>query len=229
MNLRSIVELVSKKFDEIVELDSLSEKNLRAVKRFRSLEKGILSQGKDFTLRYQKLAESVISNEIVISEKAFNDSFKSRLNNNRELSPYYELLSDFDYYKEIVTLKNGFPLKNELLFEYDSDIDHFYPDFSYAEFVSSYMTLIREVESALKQKRILNLLINIKSLIGKRLNSLYLQIPIIASLLEFFDQVFTLKDYEIDYNDFHNSFNNNVETNNYCHGREIHGFIPITS
>lgn len=241
MKITSILELISKRLDKIILSDSNYNIKSRSAKRIKSLEKNILSQGEFSVSSYQKLTDVVCANNINISRKAINDSFRSRIRTKNELYPLNIILSS-NWENELQSScwdkvniygYNGLDLAslNELGLRVSKlyEIDHLDIQNSlYADLYIEILRLIDEVEADLKYKRLISLLIDLKSKTNKLFKT-FIQIPIIASFLEFFDQVFTLKDYEIEYNDFHNSFSINVKTNNYYHGREIYGFIPITS
>jgi hypothetical protein len=241
MKLTSILELISKRLDKIVLSDSNYNIKSRSAKRIKSLEKNILSQGDFGISNYQKLTNALYANNIYISSKAINDSVRSRIRTKNEFYPLNEILSSSwecevvprNWDKVDLNVYSGldFVSLNELEIRISKlhEIDHLDIQNSlYADLYVEFLRFIDEVEADLKYKRLISLLIDLKSKTNQLLKT-YIQIPIIASFLEFFDQVFTLKDYEIDNNDFHNSFNINVKTNNYYHGREIHRFIPITS
>lgn len=222
MKLISIVESISRTLDKFISVETLIEKNSKSVKRIKSLEKRILSQGKHSVAKYQKLTESVYSNDIIISQEAVCQSFRSRIKNQKDLYPLDELLKGF-YTSDFVLDKR------RLDFTLLHEVHHLYlQDTSYSDLYLKTLTVYDEIEAELIYKRLISSLLGLKSKINKRFKT-FIQLPIVASLLEFFDQVFTLKDNEITYSDFHDSFNINVKTNKYRNGQSIYGFIPITS
>lgn len=221
MKLVTFLGLVSKKLDKIVSSDKISDENLRSAKRIKSLEKNLLSQGKFSASKYAKLAEAVRVNEIDISNKAINDSVRSRIKNKKEFYPINEILSGISDDDIILnTNRLDFTLLHEI--GHFSINDSFYTDI-YPEFV----TFVDEVEIKLIYKRLIRSLLVLKSKTSKLLKT-FIQIPIIASLLEFFDQVSTFKEYEITHCNFYDSFFN-VKTNQYRNGQTIHRIIPVTS
>lgn len=222
MKLTSILGSISKMLDVFNISDVSLEKNIKSAKRIKSLEKTILSQGESSLLRYTKLAESISESNIAISDRAINDSIRSRIRNKKEFYPIAQLLSGAN--------DKGIILGNEGL-DYTwlhEAMELHFQEYPYPEMYLEFLTFIDETKIDLIYNLIIRSLQDLKSKTNKLLKT-YIQIPIIASFLEYFDQVFTLKDYEIDNNYFHNSFNINVKTNNYYHEREIYGSIPITS
>lgn len=222
MKFISILESISKTLDKFILTDTLLEKNTRSAKRIKSIERRILSQGKQSVVKYQKLTETVYSNNIIISNKAISQSFRSRIEKQKDFYPIDELLTGF--YTNDILLD-----KSRLDFSLFHEVQHLYiQESSYSELYLAALTVFVETEVDLIYKRLISSLLDLKSKTIK-LHKTFIQIPIIASFLEFFDQVFTLKDNEITYSDLHNSFNINVKTNKYRNGQSIYGFIPITS
>lgn len=215
MSLKSIILSITNRLDKTVLSDSLyNEKKSRAIKRIKSLEKNILSQGESSFSNYTKLSEALCAKEIYISNKAIKDSVRSRIRNNEKFYPIDKLLTS--------KLDNGFDLFTFIELNNQAHIE----DSLYAQLYIEFLHLVKEVEADLKNKQIIGFLIDLKLKTNRVLKTL-IQIPVIASFLEFFDQVFTLKDYEILYSKLHNAFNINVKTNNYHNEQSIYGFIPI--
>lgn len=222
MKLVSILGSISKTLDVFNFSDTLLEKNIKSAKRIKSLEKTILSQGESSLLRYTKLTEAISESNIAISDKAINNSVRSRIRNKKEFYPIAQLLSRAN--------DKGIILGNEGL-DYawlHEAMELHFQEYPYPEMYLEFLTFIDETKIDLTYELIIRSLQDLKSKTNKLLKT-YIQFPIIAAFLEYFDQVFTLKDNEITYSNFHNSFNINVKTNKYRNGQSIYGFIPITS
>ena len=197
-------------------------------KKIRSAEKQVFSQGSVATNKYWKAISKLDNNYLEITDEAVFSSIRSRNNRTFNFSPsFYEIINDpiissvfnrnLADYKELHGEFCNIDL-NQLCYEIYKEI--------HSEWEWEFYEYFTKVKSELQKKRIYQLLVNLNSKTYNFFHYLSIQIPLIYSFTEFFDQIFSLKKDELNAIFTFESFFNKINKIRY-NERQILGLIPV--